>query len=397
MGAKRAEILFGLLVVLWGWSGTALAEGDEWLPSDPLQGRIVFEEKHCITCHSIAGSGGNIGPDLVESRFYGSFLDLAAVLWNHVPDMDVEYENLGIPWPSFSDEDVRNLIAYLYYLRYLGDPGSVSRGKKLLKKKGCIHCHRVGKEGGGTVGPPLDRLKRYASPIYMVQAIWNHGPRMQKKMEEMGIERPSFTGQEIADLSAYIRAVSEWEARERVYLSPGDPRAGKEIFEKKGCVKCHRVRGKGGALGPSLDEIDLDKSVTEIAGMMWNHGEAMWSTMKEAGVGWPTFEGKEMADLIAFLYFIKFADPPGDPARGRRIFAAKQCLSCHSIRGVGGIIGPDLAEAKSIGTRVSVLRAMLNHAPKMAELVLQEGKVWPTLTGQDLRDIIAYLQVVGVH
>ncbi len=32
------------------------------LPSNPLDGRIVFEDKGCIFCHSLSGYGGNVGP-----------------------------------------------------------------------------------------------------------------------------------------------------------------------------------------------------------------------------------------------------------------------------------------------------------------------------------------------
>ena len=45
-----------------------------WLPSEPLKGRIVFEEKNCIKCHSINGAGGEIGPDLARVYFRGQLL-----------------------------------------------------------------------------------------------------------------------------------------------------------------------------------------------------------------------------------------------------------------------------------------------------------------------------------
>lgn len=363
-----------------------------WLPSEPLKGRIVFEQKHCNTCHSIGGAGGGVGPDLTDETFGGTFLDLASSLWNHIPDMVVEQKTLRLEWPRFTDEEVVSLISYLYYLRYLGTPGDVASGKKLFRSKGCDVCHTVGKEKGGDVGPKLDRLMKYASPIYMIQAIWNHGPRMQQEIHEYGIARPAFTGQDISDLSAYIRSISEWTVQEKIYVSPGDPNDGKQVFAAKGCARCHAVRGDGGDIGPALDDVDLSRSVNDIAAMMWNHAEEMLAAMGQERIEWPTFEGKEMADLIAYLYFMNFVDSPGDPVRGERLFGDRQCSSCHSIRGKGGEVGPDLSESAALASSVTILRSMFNHAAKMSETVLSEGKTWPLLTGSDMRDIFSYLR-----
>jgi len=384
-----AVVLMVLLTTAFAASVLAQSD-DEWLPTNPLQGRTLFEEKLCITCHAIGGAGGSIGPDLTQIDFKGTFLDLSALLWNHVPDMVVEYKNLNLPWPGFSNEELYSLISYLYYLRYLGEPGDVQRGKKLVRSKGCTYCHRVGGEGGNGIGPKLDKLKKYASPMYMIQAIWNHGPKMQKKMDEMGIERPTFSGRDIVDISAYIRAVSKWETQENVYISPGNPKAGSEVFRKKGCFSCHPVHGKGGGIGPELDKKDLTLSVTEIAGRMWNHSDKMWQTMRHEKMSWPTFDGKEMADLLAYLYFLNFKDEPGNPGKGREVFAAK-CMVCHSIRGEGGSLASDLAEAPYLGSNLSVLRAMLDQADKMSETALKTGTSWPNLTGKELRNLFAYL------
>ncbi|MFQ5512385.1 MAG: c-type cytochrome [Candidatus Krumholzibacteriia bacterium] len=388
--AASAVMLLGAAA---SFPGAARAERDsEWLPSEPLKGRIVFEEKYCTTCHSIAGTGGDIGPDLAESYFDGGFLDLASIFWGHIPDMVVEYKRANLAWPQFTEEEVAHLISYLYYLRYLGTPGSVARGQEYLQSKGCFRCHSVGGDNGGHRGPGLDRLKKYASPIYVVQAIWNHGPKMQKMMAEMGIARPSFTGQEISDISAYIRAVSDWTMREKIYLSPGNPNDGKVVFARKRCDGCHSVHGVGGGAGPAMDDVDLSMSATDIAAIMWNHGAEMLSTMQEERIAWPTFSGKEMADLIAYLYFIKFIDPKGDAAHGRQLFGDRQCVSCHAIKGIGGEVGPDLTKRLSMRrSGIAVLTTMINHAAKMSEKVLSQGKKWPVLTGQEMRDIFAYL------
>jgi len=174
------------------------------LPSNPLDGRIVFEEKGCIFCHSISGYGGNLAPDLARQKYYGSFLELASIIWNHIPEMDRKYRELKFERPGFNEREMEDLIYFIYYFRYLGEPGSVSSGKKLLSAKSCLNCHQVSGNNKNSV-PDFAKLKEFASPVYMAQAMWNHGPSMQEKMKELNIVYPTLTGENIADITAYIR------------------------------------------------------------------------------------------------------------------------------------------------------------------------------------------------
>ncbi|MBM2846624.1 MAG: hypothetical protein HW407_1936, partial [Bacteroidetes bacterium] len=79
-------------------SGMLLAQEIQ-LPQNPLEGRIIFEEKRCIECHSVGGFGGTAGPDLSKSRFFGSTLELASVIWNHTPQMNRKFRQLRMSRP----------------------------------------------------------------------------------------------------------------------------------------------------------------------------------------------------------------------------------------------------------------------------------------------------------
>ncbi|UCE04467.1 MAG: hypothetical protein JSW07_12635, partial [bacterium] len=93
------------------------------LPEDPLRGRLIFEQKSCIHCHAIYGYGGDVATDLGEQQFLGSFLDLAAIMWNHSPQMNCKMQQIQVQRPQFSKQEMEELIAYLYYLPYLGKTG----------------------------------------------------------------------------------------------------------------------------------------------------------------------------------------------------------------------------------------------------------------------------------
>ncbi|MFQ5824795.1 MAG: c-type cytochrome [bacterium] len=360
------------------------------VPENPLKGRFVFEQKGCSTCHSIKGEGGDIGPDLGQKKFYGSFLQLAGIMWNHAPDMLMRMRELDLPYPEFSRTEMVELIAYLYYLRYLGEPGDLYRGKILVQKKSCLVCHSIGGKGG-KLGPAFDKLAKYISPLYMAQALWNHGPKMEKQIKKMGLKRPKFEKGEIVDLSAYIREASKGTVMEQVYMSPGNPKRGKIVFKEKGCLDCHALNGAGQDIGPDLGELEWDYSVTEIAGLMWNHGSEMAVFMEEQKISWPKFSGKEMADLIAYLYFLRFAEKPGNSRAGQKVFAEKGCIHCHGDDAKGGEYAPDLTKSKGLLSAIDMARIMWNHAPVMEERITEKVMRWPEFSGKQMRNLYAYL------
>ena len=155
----------GLLIVI---PASLFAQQIE-LPKNPLKGQIIFEEKGCIECHAIGGYGGTEGPDLSQQMYFGSVLELASIIWNHTPQMNRKFRQLRMDRPQFTESEMLDLFGFLYYLRYLGEPGSVAKGKKLLETKGCTTCHTLGGQGG-TVGPDFEQIQHYASPLYIVQA-----------------------------------------------------------------------------------------------------------------------------------------------------------------------------------------------------------------------------------
>jgi len=381
-----------LLIVGFVWLHPQQSKAQELaVPENPLKGRFVFEQKGCITCHAIKGEGGDIGPDLGQKKFYGSFLQLAGIMLNHAPQMLQRMRELDLNYPEFSQSEMMELIAYLYYLRYLGEPGNLYRGKMLVKEKNCLACHSIAGHGGGSA-PAFDKLRKYVSPLYMAQALWNHCPTMIKAIQNMGLKRPTFEKGEIVDLSAYIREASKGSEVEKVYMSPGNPGQGKKLFSKKGCIDCHAVNGHGKNIGPDLTEFNWSVSVTEIAGIMWNHGSEMAALMQEQRIAYPKFTAKEMADLIAYLYFLKFTDKPGNVLQGKKAFASKGCSKCHGPNARGSDIAPDLSHSKVLVSPINMARIMWNHAPLMEEQSAAEVMQWPEFKGTEMRDIYAYLK-----
>ena len=86
-----------------------------------------------------------------------------------------------------------------------GDPAV---GARLFVSKGCADCHSYA-GAGGTDAPPLDSMSGHLSArevANMSGLIWNHLPVMLDHFKEEGIRYPTFAGDEMADLVAYLHS-----------------------------------------------------------------------------------------------------------------------------------------------------------------------------------------------
>jgi mono/diheme cytochrome c family protein len=301
--------------------------------------------------------------------------------------MEHLFQEKHVRRPTFEPPEMASLLAFLYYLGSLDPPGDADRGALLFRQKGCQACHALGGRGG-SVGPDLTSYSRYASPLFLTTALWNRGKAMAAAMEAKNVPRPSFQGSDIPDLLAYIRGAGGSAAR--IYAPPGSPKRGETLFAQKRCLECHSVRGHGGSVGPDL-AIKLRGSLMQIAGAMWNHGPKMWTTMAERGIEVPSLSTEQMSDLISYLYFFQFIDPPGDARRGSAVYKDKRCGSCHGSA-TSRVAAPPLAAAvEKLKTPLAVMTAMWNHAGQMTEMMVEENVAWPVLKGGEMADLIAYL------
>jgi cytochrome c2 len=358
-------------------------------------GQEIFREKGCANCHSVYGNGGDEGPDLGERKFYGTYLHLASRMWNHFPKMYKKMQEADVEFHRISAEEMGELITYLSFIRYMGEPGRAYKGTELIEKS-CMKCHKFGGRGGD-IGPDFVSDNEYMTAMQLVEAMWNHGPDMIDVFEEENIKRPTFKGNDIEHILAAIRSYAPTSRIPPGAYVMGDPAVGERLFTEKGCVRCHSVAGVGGTIGVDFAEVDFDYSATEIAGKMWNHGPKMWEAMQRENITFPSFEEGEMAHILAYLYAIKLEDPPGDPDRGEQILRKKRCLSCHSVHGEGGDVSVDLATLEPLDSPPAMIAAMWNHAPGMREKQLEKKVSWPKLKAEEMADLYAYLNRVTQH
>ena len=392
MRMRRAGWMVLAVAVLAAPLGSAAAQPVTSPSQDPLAGSQVFGSKGCVKCHSVNGIGGKVAPDLARTMRARSFVDLATAMWNHLPSMTDRMKQLGIARPQLDSKEAGDLVGFLYTLNYFDPPGSVDAGKRVFSEKRCIVCHTV-RGAGGVVGPNLDHLRQFSSPIFVASAMWNHGPQMAEKMKERGIDRPAFTPKELRDLSAYLAPATGGSEEGPLYVLPGRAESGRQLFAEKRCIECHAVGGAGGRVGPDLVERGIRQSPIEFAATIWNKAPAMAAVMQSKGISVPQLAPEQMADIVAYLYSVRYF-ASGRVQQGYGVAGQKGCLHCHVMRGERGKPASDLAKIKGLDSPAAVLAALWNHA-LVTPTVAGKKTDWPVFASQEMADLIAMLQSVG--
>jgi len=382
-------LLFGILF----WQRRSSSERwNTFLVGDPRIGAQTFQQKGCSGCHSVLGAGPKLAPDLGLRGAAGSSMnELVTQMWNHAPRMWEQLKISNASFPQFTAEEMANLFAYLYVTCYDDPSGDRAHGEFLFTQKGCIRCHSIGETGGGSVGPNLKEIGPVVTPLYWSQTMWNHAPAMETHMRELNMAWPRFEAEQMNDLLAFVRYVRGGAERE-FDLLPANPRRGWALFREKRCISCHAISGEGGTVGPDLGSGGpLPRTLTQMAGQMWNHSPEMWAAMKAKGIDRPTFNGSEMADLIAFLYSVRYFELRGSPIVGQQLFDERKCSECHGSDARGGKIGPNLRKVGKVYTPVNFALALWSHGPRMYAKAAALGLGWPTLNEGDLSHLLAFL------
>jgi cytochrome c2 len=211
---------------------------------------------------------------------------------------------------------------------------------------------------------------------------------MWQRMQAEHFELPSFEGEEMEDLFAFLGMV-------RSFDPPGNAKAGRQLFQSKRCAECHAIAGQGAQVGPDLSSVASYRNPVAWVAAMWNHASGMFRVLNQKNVAFPQFQGTEMVDLQTYIHSMGSGAPQGkdyllppSASRGEVLFRTKQCVACHSIRGRGGDMGPDLGRVVLPRRYGEIAVVMWNHAPQMNRLANASDLPYPNFEPQELADVL---------
>lgn len=197
---------------------------------------------------------------------------------------------------------------------------AVERGKELWEANNCMGCHTLMGEGA-YYAPELTLVYERRGPEF-IRAMLRDPQAMYPGQRRM--QQYDFTGEEIDDLVAFLEWVGQMDLNGfppapvlgagAVASSPSTPVARDEhrprVFDQM-CVACHALGGRGGSVGPALDDVG-DRYDAAWLGRWLEDPPAV-----KQGTTMPRLPLTEaqLAELTTYLSTLR-ASQPDDPAHG---------------------------------------------------------------------------------
>jgi mono/diheme cytochrome c family protein len=290
----------------------------------PNHDRHPFEKFGCTICHQGQGSATT----RVAAHGHVEY-------WDH-PMLDMKY--------------IQSACGKCHLPTDVPDAPKLARGRAVFEDAGCIGCHKL-HGTGGVIGPELDHVGASRTPEWLLTHFKNPsavtpGSAMppvkatETDLDALTLYVLSFTGE---PLSAYYVSMK---------TIPGLA-AGRRLFEEKGCIGCHAVGGKGGNIGPALDQVGQRHDSQWIISHFRNPQAISPGTVMPQF----NFTEQETRALTEFLLslsdtnvigFLKLPGIVSPIERGKVAYKKYGCVGCHGPDGRGGVPNPNAKTAQLV-------------------------------------------------
>ncbi len=119
-----------------------------------------------------------------------------------------------------------------------------------------------------------------------------------------------------------------------------------------------------------------------MASSMWNHG-------LKALPNAPSLSQADMGAIAGYLWSLQLF-VTGDAREGERLFSNKGCGSCHRDPSTNPVLNTTAARYGKVDA-IATSAALWNHQPEMFEAMAKRSGTWPTLTGREMANLLAFL------
>ncbi|MEO7650516.1 MAG: c-type cytochrome [Bryobacteraceae bacterium] len=174
--------------------------------------------------------------------------------------------------------------------------------------------------------------------------------------------------------------------------SHADLTSGQKLFQNH-CALCHGPKGEGGR-GPLLTRAKLSRAPDDSTLLKVIEDGIRGTEMPGASLS--EREIKQTAAYVRSLGKVPQKPVPGNAARGGETYSGKGCANCHSIKGHGGVSGPDLAAIGARRSAAYLTEAVVNPGTSLPDgylLLTVISKNGQSVTGVRLNEDSFSLQV----
>jgi mono/diheme cytochrome c family protein len=349
-------------------------------PGDAANGKKVFSESRCISCHTVEGKGNGSAPELSKIASAATRGWLLAFL----RDPHAFNPRTRMPAYHLSDAESRDVVAYMEdELRDFDAPKDIleplrvnrtlaEKGEKAFRRYGCFSCHDPGGPGSEKFGPALDGIGE--KPVFSLDfGRRSDLPRtlpdwLAAKLEDprsfaQGLKMPSFglnDEDKRAAVTALLALVEEpvpeayrFEQARTPALLPGGPVG--ELVDRYRCLSCHQIGDRGGdtSTAPLMYEGSKVKRDWLADYLMVSYSIRPVLEERMPVFRMPREEAVRLADALEDFYldpsipedpFRGHPASDADPVEGQRLYVILGCRACHITADGGGYYGPPLTD-----------------------------------------------------
>jgi len=384
------------------------------------EGRTLFRETTCTSCHELGGNGGTLSSDLEK---VGS---KAKAIWiyNFLKSPQAFQPGIEMPQFGFTTVELASLTAYLSAEcidwdtpwgeeDYVSGPDSLEYGENLYYHYNCGGCHQTSKvtlpQNRGPQHTFIGSKKDYQiwfGEASVPQPLHDYFEAKLKSPRIFGesMRMPGFNlqaGDRLA-VTTYLLSLRdenlpEEYMRRGVLPAPFHPqgRVG-EVIEKYSCLKCHAIAGDGGAIGPDLSRIGNRLNRNWLRTFL--REPVSRRPLIDENMLQLSISTAEIETLLDYANSVLLDDSLTVPEgwrpsreageRGRQLYRETYgCQSCHMIDGTGGFLGPVLDHVGDRLTSGWMVHWLLDPQKYIPETI--EPKTGMSM--EDALDVVAYL------